>query len=470
MANYVLLERIELNNTAASVTFSSIPQTGYTDLKIVYSARTDRTNTNSDIYLQFNGVTTATYSFKRVYGGGSGAAASDTLTNNATGGFAGTADGASATASTFGNCEVYIPSYNSSTAKSWSADGVNENNATSALAAIYSGSWSGTAAITSITLKDYNAANFVTGSTFSLYGIAAVGTTPTIAPKASGGNVIATDGTYWYHAFLSNGTFTPAVGLSCDYLVVAGGGAGAWRSGNAGGAGGGGAGGLRSTVTSTGGGGSLESALSLASGTAYTVTVGAGGTASGTNDTAGTSGTNSTFASITATGGGYGSPTSAIVAANGGSGGGGSNAGAGQTAGIASPSGQGYKGGDGNNAAGNGAGGGGGAGAAAATVSGQSGTAGGVGVWTALSDAVTAGQLSSGHYYLAGGGGGGAYTGGSGGAGGIGGGSAGALNTSTTNATVNTGGGGGSVGSSTVGTRTAGNGGSGIVIVRYTVA
>jgi hypothetical protein len=39
MANYVLLERIELNASAASVTFANIPQTGYTDLKVVLSAR-----------------------------------------------------------------------------------------------------------------------------------------------------------------------------------------------------------------------------------------------------------------------------------------------------------------------------------------------------------------------------------------------------------------------------------------------
>jgi hypothetical protein len=34
---------------------------------------------------------------------------------------------------------------------------------------------------------------------------------------------------------------------------------------------------MRSTVTATGGGGSLESALSVTAGTSYTATVGAGG-------------------------------------------------------------------------------------------------------------------------------------------------------------------------------------------------
>jgi hypothetical protein len=112
---------------------------------------------------------------------------------------------------------------------------------------------------------------FLQYSTFYLYGVAALGTTPAIVPYATGGDTIMTDGTYWYHTFVSSGTFTPAKALTADYLVVAGGG-------------GGGQGGQRCrwrrwtscTVGATGGGGSLESALSLGT-SAYTVTIGAGG-------------------------------------------------------------------------------------------------------------------------------------------------------------------------------------------------
>jgi len=68
---------------------------------------------------------------------------------------------------------------------------------------------------------------------------------------------------------------TGRLGLTVDYLVVAGGAGGAYNRG----AGGGGAGGLRSTVTATGGGGSLETPLSLSLNTSYTVVVGAGGAA-----------------------------------------------------------------------------------------------------------------------------------------------------------------------------------------------
>ena len=59
--------------------------------------------------------------------------------------------------------------------------------------------------------------------------------------------------------------------FSVDYLVVAGGGGGGFAR-----AAGGGAGGLRSTVTATGGGGSLETTLTLAASTNYTVTIGTG--------------------------------------------------------------------------------------------------------------------------------------------------------------------------------------------------
>jgi hypothetical protein len=77
----------------------------------------------------------------------------------------------SATASTFSNGELYIPNYAGSNNKSSSADGVNENNDTSALSALTANLWSNTAAITSIKLTPATAGNFVQYSTAVLYGI-----------------------------------------------------------------------------------------------------------------------------------------------------------------------------------------------------------------------------------------------------------------------------------------------------------
>ena len=164
-----LIEHQELASSQASIVFSSIPQT-FTDLCLVLSGRTNRASNNSDIYWQFNGITTATYSFRRLYGDGT-SAISDALTNNSTGGFIGVAVGANASSNTFSNLMAYIPNYTSSNAKSWSADAVNENNATATLGEIVAGLWSGTAAITSIEIKDYNAASFVQYTSATLYGV-----------------------------------------------------------------------------------------------------------------------------------------------------------------------------------------------------------------------------------------------------------------------------------------------------------
>jgi hypothetical protein len=428
--NYVLLERIELNASAASVTFSNIPQSGYTDLKIVISARVDTANTSRTMYMRVNGSSTS-WTQRSIYGTGSAAGSDSTTGYGSTFLYCGEVNGSTSTTSTFTNTEVYCPNYLSSNYKSFSVDSAQENNATAAFLTLMAGLWSNTSAISTI-LFSPDSGNFVQYSTFSLYGLAAVGTTPAIAPKASGGN-ITTDGTYWIHTFLSSGTFIPATNLTCDYLVVAGGGG----TGGSATSGGGGAGGLRSSVSPTGGGGSAESAISATSGTAYTITVGAGG--AGSSGAAGTSGSNSIFSTITSTGGGFG--TASGAAASGGSGGGGATAGAGT-------SGQGYAGGTGE-AGGGGAGG-------VGQVSAFNGTnKGGAGVSNSISGTSTA--------YA----GGGNPGGGQGNTFGGGNGEYGANSNNQTDGTVNTGGGGGGKWG---GSQAGKSGGSGIVIIRYTIA
>jgi hypothetical protein len=444
--NYVLIERTELNTTAASVTFANIPQTGYTDLKIVFSTRDNNGQAQNGIFVSING-STANFTNRYLLGSGS-AASSGSIAR-----FLGYSSGAGATANTFSNGELYFPNYTSSNNKSFSSDNVQETNATAAYSVMAAHLWSQTAAITSITLTA-DSASFVAGSTFSLYGIAAVGTTPAIAPKASGGNVIDYDGTYWIHTFTSSGTFTPQVGLTCDYLVIAGGGGGGYQQG-----GGGGGGGLRSTVTTTGGGGSLESAIAVAGNTPYAITVGAGGAGRTSIGAAAISGSDSVFSTITSAGGGGGGSNGSI-GLNGGSGGGGAiNA---TTAGTGTTN-QGRSGGTGNTSTGGG-GGGGGANTAGTNASGNGGN-GGAGV------AVSISGLSVNY---AGGGGGGANSGPGWipGAGGIGGGGSGSATTTPAgNGTVNLGGGGGASGQNagTVYTN-AGNGGAGVVIIRYLAA
>jgi len=244
-----------------------------------------------------------------------------------------------------------------------------------------------------------------------------------------------------------------------DYLVVAGGGGTDAFSG------GGGAGGLRTSFgTSNGGGSDMDSGTLLSTSSTYAVTVGAGGTGVGYVAPGGTAtGSNSLFGNITSNGGGGGSYQTGPT--GGGSGGGagcGSNPGSypGGTR-STSPTIQGYNGGNSGprNGTGYPTGGGGGAGAAGQNyVSGTQSGNGGVGLEVNIIG-------GTGNYY-AGGGGGTVHTQGTPGTGGNGGGGNGGKENSSngTGGTANTGGG---AGGSPSNASSRNNGGSGIVILRY---
>ena len=280
---------------------------------------------------------------------------------------------------------------------------------------------------------------------------------------------IARDGTDTYEFV------PPSYATSVEALVVGGGGPGGYYAG-----GGGGAGGLV-----------YDAALPVRNGETFIVTVGAGGAAASSETERGATGGNSLVASgggavtnLLAVGGGaggngeYNSNDAALrVGADGASGGGGG--------GRNTKAQSGYSGGSGMNGQGNpgGAGlleklvggGGGGAGGAGAAVS-QSGTVGGggggIGVEYSISGTPT--------YYAGGGGGGGKENNKDGaygypGSGGRGGGGNGGMYTVANAGTevcsdgvAGTGGGGGG-GATRDGFQQGGNGGSGIVILRYDV-
>jgi hypothetical protein len=448
-ANYVLLEKVTVGASVSSVTFNNIPQTGYTDLVLKVSGRSNNAQIYSNFTATFNGVSSG-YSFLRMSGNGSSASSDGPFTSQSLF-YIGEQDGANATANTFSNTEFYIPNYTSSNYKSISIDKSMENNATTAYSGFHAALWSNTAAITSISIT--SDATIQQYSTFSLYGIAAVGTTPTKAPFAAGGDIIQTDGTYWYHAFLSSGTFTPAKTLSCDVLVVAGGGAGGAPYSGYSDGGGGGAGGVLGFASQT---------LNLS--TSYICTIGAGGI--GSAGSTGTSGNNSSFASLTASvGGGYGGYGQLVNTAGSGGSGGGGMSGAGQAGiGGSGTTNQGNTGANGIGGSPYAGGGGGGAGSTPST-----GGSGGAGVNTYtnatwLSTALTALSLGVGGY-IAGGGAGGT-TASSPTTATAGGGNGGYNGSSTGSAgTANTGGGGGGGGNAA--NVPGGNGGSGITIIRY---
>jgi hypothetical protein len=159
-----LIETKTLLSAAASIEFTSIPQT-FTDLAVVFSARTNRVNHQDYIVVRPNSLTSG-LSARRLFGNGSLAFSfSDTVA------YGGNATGGTATSDTFGNSTCYIPDYTSSTAKSFSLDGVAENNAIATGLGITASLSTNTAAITSLLFLPEVGTNFSVGSTASLYGI-----------------------------------------------------------------------------------------------------------------------------------------------------------------------------------------------------------------------------------------------------------------------------------------------------------
>jgi hypothetical protein len=159
-----LIESKTLGTSQASIEFTSIPQDG-TDLVAVLSVRSSRSGEIDDpVEMRINGGSTA-ISTRYLRGSGASAVSATSTTDI----YFGTAAGA--TSNTFDNASVYLPNYAGSTNKSFSVDGVGENNATTAYQAITAGLWANTAAITSLLFKSRTGNNFVAGSTISLYKI-----------------------------------------------------------------------------------------------------------------------------------------------------------------------------------------------------------------------------------------------------------------------------------------------------------
>jgi hypothetical protein len=149
---------------ATSIDFTSIPST-YTDLILKVSAR-DSNAIYREIFLTING-STANGTAKVL--SGNGAAASSYNATRVEG--IGYTNNSTTTANTFTSVDFYIPNYAGSTNKSFSADGVGENNATTAYAELTASLWSQTAAITSISVVLGAASTFSQYSTAYLYGV-----------------------------------------------------------------------------------------------------------------------------------------------------------------------------------------------------------------------------------------------------------------------------------------------------------
>jgi hypothetical protein len=162
---YELVETIEVGSGgAASIEFTSIPQTGV-DLLLKVSGRIADTNAFN---FTINSNTSSVYSSISLGGNGSAVfSSSSSSTSPIFGGNVPTDN--SYTANTFSSNAILFSNYASSSNKSFSSDGVNENNDPFALQAIVAGSIADTNAITSIQLLPAASQTWVQYSTASLY-------------------------------------------------------------------------------------------------------------------------------------------------------------------------------------------------------------------------------------------------------------------------------------------------------------
>lgn len=157
-ATFDPLSTTTLSSNAVGVTFSSIPQT-YTDLFLVASGRS---TSNQLVYCQFNGDTGGNYSTTTL--GDIGGANSGRQVN-AGGVFIGAFDQNNTSSSVF-QIMAYRNSSINKTVLTYVQYGLQSVQRHISL-------WRNTAAITSVYIYIAGGSNFVSGTTFSLYGIRA---------------------------------------------------------------------------------------------------------------------------------------------------------------------------------------------------------------------------------------------------------------------------------------------------------
>lgn len=281
---YIALDKVTVGTATPSITFNSVPQ-GYTDLVIIAAGTT--ASASASLQFQFNGDTTSSYSSTWMDGDGTSATSSRETSTTYT--YWGSITNQQTTS--IGQIMNYS---NATTYKTILGRGSNAPERVRA----YVGLWRNTAAITSVTIKNNGPFNFTSGTTFSLYGIKAQ---PAFTTKATGGTIVQAADGYVYHTFTSgSSSFVPSQALSCEVLMVAGGGGGMY--------------GKSATYAGSGGGAGEVTgytAKTFSSGVTYTVAIGAGGAGAPGINQDGSTGSSSTvsgsgFTTLTAAGGGGG--------------------------------------------------------------------------------------------------------------------------------------------------------------------
>ena len=168
-----LIAKVSLGADAANIEFTSIPGT-FTDLCILMSARSDRNSSPSmedSLKIRINGDSASNYTSRLLYGAtnSNNVASASEATNYAV--CYVTMTSTANTASTFGNAAIYIPNYTGTTNKSFTVEGVSEQNGANAGIGVAACLWSSSSAITSVLLYPYHGSNLKSGSSAFLYGI-----------------------------------------------------------------------------------------------------------------------------------------------------------------------------------------------------------------------------------------------------------------------------------------------------------
>lgn len=166
-ATYIPIQSTTLTTSTASVTFSNIPQT-YTDLVLRCSTRNDVAAESATLIFNFNNDSSTIYSFTRLRGSGSAASSANSILGTRANG--GIINGNTSTSNTFSSTELYLPNYTVSQNKQVAVFTAQENNNTAAFLDNLANLYSATTAITRIDIACISG-NFLSGSTFHLYGI-----------------------------------------------------------------------------------------------------------------------------------------------------------------------------------------------------------------------------------------------------------------------------------------------------------
>jgi hypothetical protein len=168
-----LIETKTLVSAAASIEFTSIPQT-FTDLLLVANLKSGRNDGSMEdtCLIRLNGSSTSgQYNSRLLYGRGD---ITESFSNTTSAGFTYFQINAnkSGNEGIFGSGQIYLPNYTSAVSKSVSYEAVTEQNATISFQVLGAGLFTPTAAITSISFHPSSSPNtLMQYSSVSLYGI-----------------------------------------------------------------------------------------------------------------------------------------------------------------------------------------------------------------------------------------------------------------------------------------------------------